>query len=63
VVDRLSGKLLSENEFDYVPGPAASERTARRLAYASGNRSPGERQPVPPVAKTTKRAKGRVRHD
>jgi len=60
VVDRLSGRQLSENEFHYVPGPAASERTARRLAYASGDRSLGERPPQPPAAR---RAKGRNNHE
>jgi DNA-binding HxlR family transcriptional regulator len=50
VVDRSSGRPLDESEFHYVPGPAANERTRRRLAYASGYRSLGERPPGPHVA-------------
>jgi hypothetical protein len=32
VVDRSTGRLLSEPEFQIVAGPAASERTRARLA-------------------------------
>ena len=33
LVDRVSGRPLSEHEYAFVPGPAASERTRRRLGF------------------------------
>jgi DNA-binding HxlR family transcriptional regulator len=35
VVDRASGRPLSETDFHYIPGPVASERTRRRLSLAT----------------------------
>jgi DNA-binding HxlR family transcriptional regulator len=35
LVDRTSGRELSESDYGFVAGPAASERTRRRLAFAA----------------------------
>jgi len=35
LVDRTSGRELSERDYGFVPGPAANERTRRRLAFAA----------------------------
>jgi DNA-binding HxlR family transcriptional regulator len=39
LVDRKSGRPLSEDRFRYVPGPAAGERTRRRLAAGASDGS------------------------
>jgi DNA-binding HxlR family transcriptional regulator len=39
LVDRRSGRPLSDDRFDYVPGPAAGERTRRRLAARAAAKS------------------------
>jgi DNA-binding HxlR family transcriptional regulator len=44
VVDRVTGRPITETEFTYVPGPAASEAVRRRLAAAeqpSRKKGPG----------------------
>ena len=35
LVDRKTGRELSEKEYGIVPGPAANERTRRRLEFAA----------------------------
>jgi DNA-binding HxlR family transcriptional regulator len=39
LVDRATGRELSERDFEFVPGPAANQRTRKRLAFAA--------QPIP----------------
>ncbi|HVJ52643.1 MAG TPA: winged helix-turn-helix transcriptional regulator [Aliidongia sp.] len=41
LVDRASGKLMTEPNFRSAPGPAADERTLRRFAEAEQRRSAG----------------------
>jgi len=36
LVDRATGRELSESDYGFVAGPAANERTRRRLAFAAG---------------------------
>jgi DNA-binding HxlR family transcriptional regulator len=38
LVDRESGRRIGETDYVAVPGPAADERTRRRLAFAAGQR-------------------------
>jgi DNA-binding HxlR family transcriptional regulator len=61
VVDRKSGRPLNDSEFRYVPGPAASERTRLRLAFAAGEIAANDYVPGPVIHKTAKRA-GRRKH-
>lgn len=35
LVDRATGRELSERDFEFVPGPAANQRTRKRLALAA----------------------------
>jgi DNA-binding HxlR family transcriptional regulator len=35
LVDRATGREISESDYGFVPGPAANERTRRRLAFAA----------------------------
>ena len=35
VVDRATGRELSEDDFQFVAGPAANQRTRRRMAFAA----------------------------
>jgi DNA-binding HxlR family transcriptional regulator len=35
LVDRATGRELSEDDFQFVVGPAANERTRRRMAFAA----------------------------
>jgi DNA-binding HxlR family transcriptional regulator len=35
LVDRTTGRELCESDYAFVPGPAANERTRRRLAFAA----------------------------
>lgn len=37
VIDRKSGRPINEKSCIFAPGPAANERTKRRLAFAAGN--------------------------
>ena len=62
VVDRASGRPLSADEFRYVPGPAANERTRLRMAFAAGEINPDQYEPGPVDDKTAKRARRRRRH-
>jgi DNA-binding HxlR family transcriptional regulator len=39
VVDRASGRLLGDGDFQYVAGPAANARTKQRMAFVAGDRS------------------------
>src|SRR5687768_5089462 len=43
LIDRISGKPLTDRRFKLAPGPAASERTRRRLAMAGQQRQPADR--------------------
>jgi DNA-binding HxlR family transcriptional regulator len=56
VVDRKSGRPLNDSEFHYVPGPAASERTRLRLAFAAGDIPAEDYVPGPVSQKTSPRA-------
>ena len=38
LVDRATGRALDENRYAFVPGPAASARTRRRLALKARER-------------------------
>jgi DNA-binding HxlR family transcriptional regulator len=40
LVDRASGRELSESDYGFVPGPAANQRTRRRLAFAAQQPTP-----------------------
>ena len=42
VVDRQSGRELTEADFTFAPGPAASDRTRRRMALAEERRAERE---------------------
>jgi len=42
VIDRKSGRPMSDKTFIFAPGPAANERTKRRLAFAAGKISHDE---------------------
>jgi DNA-binding HxlR family transcriptional regulator len=50
LVDRATGREISESDFQFVPGPAANQRTRRRLAFAAGRSEPttAERRPASP---------------
>jgi DNA-binding HxlR family transcriptional regulator len=66
LVDSISGRPISEPAFQYVPGPAASERTRRRLSFAADHaaaRRAAEQQPERTARKTTARAKRRNHRD
>jgi DNA-binding HxlR family transcriptional regulator len=61
LIDRTTGRELSEGAYGFVPGPAANERTRRRLAFAA-------QQPVSttedarPATLRRRRPKPEVRH-
>lgn len=44
VVDRNSGKPIGDIAFGYLAGPAANERTRRRVAFSRGDISTDEYQ-------------------
>jgi DNA-binding HxlR family transcriptional regulator len=39
LVDRASGRELTERDYGFVPGPVANQRTRRRLAFAAQQRA------------------------
>ena len=47
VVDRASGRELSENEYGFVAGPAANQRTRRRMALVAQRAATIEEQARP----------------
>jgi DNA-binding HxlR family transcriptional regulator len=56
MVDRLSGRPLTEPDFKLVPGPAAGERLRERLTFANRRGAPTQ-QPARP--RTHRHAHGR----
>jgi DNA-binding HxlR family transcriptional regulator len=61
LVDRTSGRELSESDYGYVPGPAANERTRRRLAFAA--RQPASTtKDARPASRRRRRGNPEVRH-
>jgi DNA-binding HxlR family transcriptional regulator len=62
LVDRQSGRPLDEGGFQYVAGPAANERTRRRMAFAAGDRDATYAEPAPrKKAKTARKTAQRTR--
>ena len=55
MIDRATGRLLIETELRLAPGPAARERTRRRLASSAWNRPRPQADSTPPPAKRTAR--------
>jgi DNA-binding HxlR family transcriptional regulator len=47
MVDRATGRPVEEPDYVYVAGPAAGERTRRKLAPADPDRAPAKRPPLP----------------
>ena len=63
IVDRATGRPLAEHDFQYVPGPAASERTRRRLGYAAGDGGLRMHLPGPPASRSSRPARGSRQRD
>lgn len=62
VVDRATLRELRADEFQYAPGPAASERTRLRLAFAAGEILADQYVPGPVMKTKKSRDKTRTRH-
>ena len=57
LMDRRSGKRITESEYQLAPGPAAGERIRRRLAFAAAKRiKPDLKLELPPEHRTGKGA-------
>jgi len=59
LVDRATGRELSERDFEFVPGPAANQRTRKRLAFAAQQPIPAAEAPRPTSQKRPKRREPR----
>lgn len=57
VVDKRTGRLISFPEFEYVPGPAAGERTRERLTRAKQFRA-ARKSPTSPSRAETMSTRG-----
>lgn len=60
VVDRTTGRELSERDYGFVAGPAANQRTRRRMAFAAGETSTSDE--ARPASRRRRRQNQEVRH-
>src|SRR5260370_904123 len=60
IVDRATGRELSESGFGFVAGPAANERTRRRMGLAARQNPTIEE--APPAFRRSQRRSSEVRH-
>jgi DNA-binding HxlR family transcriptional regulator len=60
LVDRTTGRELSESDYGFVPGPAANDRTRGRLAFAA--QQPNSTTDARPATPRRRRRKVEVRH-
>jgi DNA-binding HxlR family transcriptional regulator len=58
LVDRVSGRPLSDPDFTVTTGPAARKEIRHRLAYAARERTPDDQEPKPASPKVRRRKTG-----
>jgi DNA-binding HxlR family transcriptional regulator len=63
LVDRVSGRLLDQADFGFVAGPAAGERTRRRLAFKRHERGKRREHPERSTKPATPRPGAAARAD